>query len=906
MSFTSFMQQQANAIAGPAQLAIPTPQPVTLRRGSLRWALDSMEDSVLTDSHRETTLKQFYNFNPTQMGQGLAHLNEMLVNHGNRGGTGPILLLFNTQNNLELAYAIAEVPLAMRDQLGRTAKHRTHPHIICFGHRTSDSQLPAALPIKLAEFFRSRRGKLADFQSASQADPATITAAPFVGPANAAVQQFVPVVPIIGKAWVSKVIDGIYGVDGSGIGPWRFQDLPIELSGYVNSVHDATTKTELSKSIMGLVTSKTARTKAQLGTFPTRPPPLPNQLEAFVLNQVNAVLDPSPAYQQPQALVQAHNTTQPSHQVGHNTLLAGNSSNNPGSSIGNPNMTNPAGNSSNNPGSSTGSPSMTSPAGNSSTTPGSSTGNPSMTNPAGNSSMVAGNSSTNPGSSAGNSSMTTTVGNSNNSAGNSSTNPGPPAGNNRQVSFNIPNQPPVQHQPGSSMPQDAHIPLGNPPRYGGMVPLLPDTAQQLRNQDYQDRFFLPPHAVPPSQLPRPNDTGINALPVQVKQKWMSFSRVQSLDALSTALKQFYDQPKSQRYSYWSYHVMPILRQRDPRAFNGFEFTAAFVERFADANLTSLDPSKPWWDGLTGSCLWRNVDEVGEMNQLLETRTDRNIHINVSQIGRLTSKAPTIPATMAELLEFLARLLALLELFVPLCSYNLILHRITAHMNMHNRVRNWANSPEYLRLKIPECILMLLRLERVEFNSIVPVEQLLDPTTEPDWFDPGDLETWVRDAVNPTRVCVEQDFPRGLVPRAAPTHPQSGHQRDTPPQPPNRRPQAPPTPQDRLPDGRRDTTPGNPAIPHINPQHHPSLRDFFASVPQQRQRDSLQRWLTAVQTSTNQCMTQLGLTGRDCGFYHIRGECRRPHCTRNHTPRELPQEAVTAVCTKLRQGLQATA
>ena len=172
------MQQQANAIAGPAQLAIPTPQPVTLRRGSLRWALDSMEDSVLTDSHRETTLKQFYNFNPTQMGQGLAHLNEMLVNHGNRGGTGPILLLFNTQNNLELACAIAEVPLAMRDQLGRTAKHRTHPHIICFGHRTSDSQLPAALPIKLAEFFRSRRGKLADFQSASQADPATITAAP--------------------------------------------------------------------------------------------------------------------------------------------------------------------------------------------------------------------------------------------------------------------------------------------------------------------------------------------------------------------------------------------------------------------------------------------------------------------------------------------------------------------------------------------------------------------------------------------------------------------------------------------------------------------------------------------------------------------------------------------------------
>ena len=95
-------------------------------------------------------------------------------------------------------------------------------------------------------------------------------------------------------------------------------------------------------------------------------------------------------------------------------------------------------------------------------------------------------------------------------------------------------------------------------------------------------------------------------------------------------------------------------------------------------------------------------------------------------------------------------------------------------------------------------------------------------------------------------------------------------------------------------------------PEQNPRHHPDLRTFFASLPENRRNEQLARWLGAVRSSTAECLQELGLSPNDCGHFHLKGSCARPTCDRTHTPRDLPQAAVTSVCTRLRQGLDATA
>ena len=160
----------------------------------------------------------------------------------------------NTGGELHLAYGITEWPEEKRNKISsKRALFYKVPHVICIGHRSHDQERPAVWPLESDKFFKTGRAKLPDFQAASQMDPAALDDQPLRTAAEDDVQEFLPFVPILGKELCQQVIDGIYNADNAR--NWKLAELPIKLRGYVNSIQDETTRLNLERAIMSMVTS---------------------------------------------------------------------------------------------------------------------------------------------------------------------------------------------------------------------------------------------------------------------------------------------------------------------------------------------------------------------------------------------------------------------------------------------------------------------------------------------------------------------------------------------------------------------------------------------------------------------------------------------------------------------------
>ena len=853
MSFAQFLQAgRTDTNEQPQQP--PEPTAVTVRAGSLRMATDAMEDSVITHDFVEQNLRGFYAATPTQRAQGCDHNATTLRSQGNTSGHGPFIMMVNVEARLHLAYGIARTPDDVRNQLNGNMRFRTHEFVVCLGQRNNDTELPTVCPIKPTQFFSQKRGVLGDFDTAAQIDPATIADEhPLQTPPAAQEQLFLPMVPLYGKDICKRAIDGIYGTDGTG--PWKLKHLPSELNAYVSAVHDPTTKAELKKSIMGLITAPTQRrARVQVGTLAlTKPRSVPPQIHQWITTHLNAVLNPTPTYQPPQPFAGPPPQTETGDPVVRFNLQGAGS---PGSVP--PASARPGDPATNRPGS-------VPPVGG---LPGHGGHAPPNTNAA-----AAGW----PGSV-------------------------PPARN----------RPPSVHGtgwPGSVPPARDHTqpfpsPGGTGNDFGSQwrpIHLDQSTRDQIYAEDFHDAFFT--HNRRPTTatlLHRPNATGVDAWSTLAKQKLMSFCHVQRLIDCPAPLLDLLEQPKTEQYSFFNVHILPILIRRDRTAFANFHFTAASILRICELNLTAADPSRPWHDGILGACMRRSADDLRSINQLVEARQETNIQINAAHVARINSRAPIVPHSMQELLHFLHRAHQLLDLLFPHSVMCLALRLVLDKLIDKGHFLALDRSASWLSMKPKETVFHLLQLERDEFTTVLPVEQIVDSTAQPNWFHHPDLRSIVNQCVQPGRTTDDTQLPHGLKITAPPPQPRPTDTRNGNPGPPTG--PTNPGPADR----QRTLRPPPGAGTNNNPRHHPDLRTFFASLPENRRNEQLARWLGAVRSSTAECLQELGLSPNDCGHFHLKGSCARPTCDRTHTPRDLPQAAVTSVCTRLRQGLDATA
>ena len=90
----------------------------------------------------------------------------------------------------------------------------------------------------------------------------------------------------------------------------------------------------------------------------------------------------------------------------------------------------------------------------------------------------------------------------------------------------------------------------------------------------------------------------------------------------------------------------------------------------------------------------------------------------------------------------------------------------------------------------------------------------------------------------------------------------------------------------------------------NPHHHPLIKAFWDGVPADRKGTPIQVICRKVGTSTNQVLALLGLGPQACGGFHLKGACRRPNCTFDHSVQQVPDEGARQVSAKLTEGMAA--
>ena len=436
---------------------------------------------------------------------------------------------------------------------------------------------------------------------------------------------------------------------------------------------------------------------------------------------------------------------------------------------------------------------------------------------------------------------------------------------------------------------------------------------------------------PAKQLKQADDTGFDALSTHKKCAMLTFSRATSGSGLKQAHIDLIAQPKADRYSWFLSHCMKTLVQKDPEAFMGFNYSAQFVDNLCSAELTSLDPTEDWWNGFIGHQLRRSPTEIAAHNQLFFSRRDTNLNLNInaSQLAKLKSTAPVPIGTMPELLAFLKRSFHCASMFL---SYSET-HRGALelyHALLHNgRSNKLAANADWLRTKPGEFVYNLLQIEQAEFSHILTEQDFLDQYNKDFYHYPG-MPQLLSNCMMPGRSITDEELPKELrpVPDLSPNSNGGFPGQRRPPELERRRD----NPNHRNGHGNNNNAngqgigPGNgngqgngqgnanrqgngprnngPPQRNNNPSFHPLLQTFWQEMPEARRNEGMARWLRLAHTSTNQCLHQLGLGGRDCGQYHLRGYCNSTRCDFVHAARELPAPAVENVVGRLRTGFAA--
>ena len=306
---------------------------------------------------------------------------------------------------------------------------------------------------------------------------------------------------------------------------------------------------------------------------------------------------------------------------------------------------------------------------------------------------------------------------------------------------------------------------------------------------------------------------------------------------------------------------------------------------------------------------RSKEDVHQLNRIYcsQRNSQLQLTVNPAQLASLSSKAPDPITTMSELLPFLKQAWHFSTFFFPLCAFGQLAKDI--YTALLTQRRYLANDPEWLSLKPGEIIFFLKLAQDKEFNHVIPASQLLqsDLTSA---YQPPPTTFIVNQCLSPapsfTQGFLPMELRRRTTPVAPPatishTNPSGNTSRNTGGGTRAGRGGA------NQRENQRDRGGGvNQDQVHTNPQHHQHFKTFWTSVPEQRQRDPIRKWLEKANSSTNKILDTLGLDSHDCGHYHLRGKCNQPlarSCNNRHQPKTLAGDKVDSVIAILQSGMQ---
>ena len=400
--------------------------------------------------------------------------------------------------------------------------------------------------------------------------------------------------------------------------------------------------------------------------------------------------------------------------------------------------------------------------------------------------------------------------------------------------------------------------------------------------------------------------GFTGLSRHKKLKLLTHAQVLSGLDLEQVLLTLLDQEKSDRYSHFVRVVMPLLKLRSDRAFNGFCYTEKFVEELCEVKLTGAY-ADDWWHCPTGHQMRRSKEDVRQINQLARSLQDPALQLQVSanNLSRLNTKAPSPITDMEELLNFLQRTWHCMNLFFPHAFIGELAHQLYLGLIKGNLSATLARDADWMRSKPGEILWMLIQAHEEEFSHTVTEDDFCNAVQDgfalPFYRRPP-IEQMVAAITGPQRTVIEGALPLELrpIPSAAIHQPGS-----TNPGGPRRRSTNPPDGPTQ-PEG--DTPPDAPNRANTdNPQWHRSFRHFFTNtVPLNRRREGIAQWLQAANSTTQQCVLDLGLPNDACGRFHIMGTCTRRNCRGHALPAaNFPSGPVETIVRRLTDGLNST-
>ena len=486
-----------------------------------------------------------------------------------------------------------------------------------------------------------------------------------------------------------------------------------------------------------------------------------------------------------------------------------------------------------------------------------------------------------------------------------------------------PNAPPptTAGTPGASAPAPTNSPAPSPaqqpaptlpPGYNqGFGPNMANTLYNQQQAAYHRSVFYTqalPTTPPPAQRQRPDEeTGFDNLPMERKCALMTFSNATSAAQLSLPLLKLLKATKRDRNLVFQNEVLKPLQKANPRAFADFQYPPDFINQLCDGHLTNNDPTGKWWHGLVGAHLRRGRADIQALNYHLELANNPMVTYTVypNQASRLQSKAPPMPTTVQEVMDYCDRLEAFCRrLFTPgpVITATMALE-VNQLLLADSNFLVYGRDAQYLRIKLKEIIFTLYKMERDEFAFVLPENAFTTPGQPIHFFDDMRWQQKIEAAVNPNRMYLDSHFRN--CPEFLPTPPPNTND----PTDGRRRPRR----NDRQtnttdnPGGNPNSNQNNTGLPpnvnpgDPNPHWNQVFKNYFQSLPEHVRRERATGWLRNADTTLADAKQILGLDNNECFKLHTKGKYCHRDCYLVHRARALPNDACERIVQLFQRG-----
>ena len=393
---------------------------------------------------------------------------------------------------------------------------------------------------------------------------------------------------------------------------------------------------------------------------------------------------------------------------------------------------------------------------------------------------------------------------------------------------------------------------------------------------------------------------------------MSLARVKHASELPHALLEILALPDAEQHKQFMTSQVSTWKARNPLVWSGFGVPAKLLRQVVQGSITQTEHGKSWWSSSAVALfLGFSAEDIHFQNEMDEAVLDRDVNftMDTNALAKRRLKMPKIPRTWQDIHNFLHRILtAYPTWWSTQCQVYQFVTRLLQAMARDDIYQALTSDASWCSRMGPEIVQCCLQIERAEGMHVVKSFHFLhsDYHHIPFYFH-HDMEGLVRRCLKDVPTGIRGTYFTGLAPAlvtgpstpAVITGPSASTNGNVPPgsTPGNANPG---NPQLRQPGPGRQRQ----QVERRNPHHHPLIKAFWDGVPADRKGTPIQVICRKVGTSTNQVLALLGLGPQACGGFHLKGACRRPNCTFDHSVQQVPDEGARQVSAKLTEGMAA--